>query len=296
MAFQIFTDTSSGLSTDLRKEHNIEYFRMGLIVDGVQYHGDLDYKEFSREQLYTWVKDPIVKITTSLVTADEFMEKCEKYLKQGIDVLYVACTDALSGTRGVFELIKKDLEEKYPGRVLLSVNSCRAEMALGLLVLEAAKKRDEGASIQETYEYLENNKQYFHQVGSIDTLKYLKAYGRVSGAAAFFADTLNIKPLIMADIYGNNYTYKKVHGPMKAMVECFEYVKAHMVVGVTDVVYLGETMPGPAKDYLKKRIEEELKIPTKEYIISPIVGVCCGPGMYGCWFKGDLVTEKGGKK
>ena len=72
--------------------------------------------------------------------------------------------------------------------------------------------------------------------------------------------------------------------------------KENMVEGVTDVVYLGETMPGDAKAYLKKRIEEELHLKTEEYIISPIVGVCCGPGMYGCWFKGKLVTEKGAKK
>ena len=296
MAYQIFTDTSSGMSKSLRREYGIEYFRMGLNVAGKEKHGDLDYEEFSREQLYAWVKDPNITITTSLVTAAEFTEKCEKYLDQGIDILYIACTDALSGTRGVFELIKKDLEEKYPDRTILSINSCRAEMALGLMVVEAAKMQRAGKDIKEVYDYIEANKQYFHQVGSIDTLKYLKAYGRVSGAAAFFADTLNIKPLIMADIYGNNYTFKKVHGPMKAMVECFNYVKENMVEGVTDVVYLGETMPGEAKGYLKKRIEEELHLKTEEYIISPIVGVCCGPGMYGCWFKGKLVTEKGAKK
>ena len=296
MAYQIFTDTSSGMSKSLRREYGIEYFRMGLNVAGKEKHGDLDYEEFSREQLYAWVKDPNITITTSLVTAAEFTEKCEKYLDQGIDILYIACTDALSGTRGVFELIKKDLEEKYPDRTILSINSCRAEMALGLMVVEAAKMQRAGKDIKEVYDYIEANKQYFHQVGSIDTLKYLKAYGRVSGAAAFFADTLNIKPLIMADIYGNNYTFKKVHGPMKAMVECFNYVKENMVEGVTDVVYLGETMPGEAKGYLKKRIEEELHLKTEEYIISPIVGVCCGPDMYGCWFKGKLVTEKGAKK
>ena len=296
MAFQIFTDTSSGLSSELRKKHNIEYFRMGLIIGGEQYYADLDYKDYSREQLYEWVKDPKVTITTSLVTAEEFTEKCEKYLRKGIDILYIACTDALSGTRGVFELVKKDLEEKYPGRILISINSCRAEMALGLMVLDAVKLRDEGKSIEEVRQYVEENKQYYHQVGSIDTLKYLKAYGRVSGAAAFFADTLNIKPLIMADVYGNNYTYAKVHGATKAMAGCIDYIKAHMVEGVTDVIYIGETMPTPAKEYLKKRIQEELHIHTEESIIDPIVGVCCGPGMYGCWFKGDLVTEKGGKK
>ena len=296
MAFQIFTDTSSGMPKKLREQYGIDYFRMGLIINGDQKHGDLDYEEFSREQLYAWVKDPNVTITTSLVTATEFMEKCEKYLEKGIDIIYIACTDALSGTRGVFELIRKDLEEKYPERTILSINSCRAEMALGLMVVEAAKLRDQGKSIKEVYDYIEQDKQNYHQVGSIDTLKYLKAYGRVSGAAAFFADTLNIKPLIMADIYGNNYTFKKVHGPSKAMVECFNYVKENMVEGVTDVVYLGETMPGEAKAYLKKRIEEELHLKTEEYIISPIVGVCCGPGMYGCWFKGKTVTEKGAKK
>ena len=285
MAFQIFTDTSSGMSKELREQYGIEYFRMGLNVAGRELHGDLDYQEFSREQLYEWVKDPNTKITTSLVTAEEFMNKCEKYLAKGIDILYVACTDALSGTRGVFELVKKDLQEKYPDRSILSINSCRAEMALGLMVIEAAKKRKEGKTIDETYRYIQEIKQYFHQVGSIDTLKYLKAYGRVSGAAAFFADTLNIKPLIMADVYGNNYTFKKV-----------KKKKKHMVEGVTDIVYIGETMPGDAKAYLKKRLEEELHLKTAEYIISPIVGVCCGPGMYGCWFKGDLVTEMGAKK
>ena len=290
MAYQIFTDTSSGMSKELRQKYNIEYFRMGLVVDGKDYYGDLDYEDFSREELYGWVKDPNIVIRTSLVTPVEFESKMEKYLKKGIDILYVACTDALSGTRNTFELLKQDLMDKYPGRKIISINSCRAEMALGLMVIEAAKLKEQGKSLEETVEYIEEQKQYFHQVGSIDTLKYLKAYGRVSGAAAFFADTLNIKPLIMADIHGNNYTYKKVHGAQKAMAGCLEYVKDNMVEGVTDVVYIGETMPTDAKAYLKKHIEEDLHLKTEEYIISPIVGVCCGPGMYGCWFKGKLVT------
>ena len=290
MAYQIFTDTSSGMSKELRQKYNIEYFRMGLVVDGKDYYGDLDYEDFSREELYGWVKDPNIVIRTSLVTPVEFESKMEKYLKKGIDILYIACTDALSGTRNTFELLKQDLMDKYPGRKIVSINSCRAEMALGLMVIEAAKLKEQGKSLEETVEYLEKNKQCFHQVGSIDTLKYLKAYGRVSGAAAFFADTLNIKPLIMADIHGNNYTYKKVHGAQKAMVGCLEYVKENMVEGVTDVVYIGETMPTPAKAYLKQHIEEDLHLKTEEYIISPIVGVCCGPGMYGCWFKGKTVT------
>ena len=296
MAFKVFTDTSSGMPKELREKYQIDYFRMGLLIGDKQYDADLDYKEFTREQMYEWVKDPNITIRTSLVSREEFMTKSEKYLKEGLDILYVACTDALSGTRGFFETLKEELLEKYPDRKIISVNSCRAEMALGMLAIEAAKKRDEGLSIDETVKYLEENKQYFHQIGSIDTLKYLKMYGRVSGVAAFFADTFNIKPLIMADIYGNNYTFKKVHGPKKALEGCMEYIKENIVEGVTDVVYIGQTMTSDAVAYLKKRIEEELNLKTEQYYISPIVGICCGPGMYGCWFKGKQVTADSNKK
>ena len=290
MAFQIFTDTSSGMAKELRDQYKIDYFRMGLIVNEKEYPADLDYVDFTREEMYGWVKDPNITIKTSLVPATEFVEKSSKYLNKGMDILYIACADALSGTRGAFELIKEELLEKYPDRKIISINSCRAEMALGLLVMDAAKLRDEGKSIEEVAQWVEENKQYYHEVGSIDTLKYLRAYGRVGGAAAFFADTFNIKPVIAFDVRGMNTSFKKVHGAKKAMEECLAYIKENMVEGVTDVVYLGETMPTPAKEYFKKHIEEDLHIHVEEYYIGPIVGICCGPGMYGCWFKGKLVT------
>lgn len=290
--FKIFTDTSSGMSKELRKQYDIDYFRMGIVVNGKEYLGDLDYEDFSREEMFAWVRDPNTVIRTSLATAQEFISKCEPYLEKGIDILYLACTDALSGTRGVFELLKEELKEKYPGRKIVSVNSCRCEMALGLMIIEAAKMRDAGKSMEEVIEWVENNKQYYHQIGSLETLKYLKMYGRVSGAAAFFADALNIKPLIMFDIHGHNYTFKKVHGFNKSVQGCFDYIKENVVEGETEVIYIGKTTDTPAYEMLKKKIEEQLKIEVRYYNISPIVSICCGPGMFGCWFRGKLVTAE----
>ena len=296
MAYQIFTDTSSGMSKSLRDQFKIDYFRMGIVVDGDEKLGDLDFVDFSREEMYNWVRDPNIKVRTSLVTAKEFEEKSLPYLEKGIDILYIACSGALSGTRNAFELFKPELLEKFPDRKIISIDSCRAEMALGLMVIEAAKLRDEGKSIEEVAEWVEKNKQTYHETGSIDTLKYLKMYGRVSGAAAFFADTLNIKPIIMFDVNGMNYTFKKVRGEKKALDECFNYIKDNVVEGVTDVIYLGASLENHAQDYFKKRLEEELHIKTEKYFISPIVGICCGPGMYGCWFRGKEVTVDGKKK
>ena len=290
MAFQIFTDTSSGMPKELREKYNIDYFMMRIIVDGKEYAANLDYEEFSREEMYKWVEDTNIKIKTSLVPADEFISKCEKYLKKGLDILYIACTDALSGTRGSFELIKQELVERYPDRKIISLNSCRAEMALGLMVIEAAKMRDEGKSLDEVIAWLEENKEFYHEVGSIDTLKYLRAMGRVGGAAAFFADTFSIRPVIAFDVRGMNTSFKKVHGDKKALEECIEYIRKHMVEGKTDVVYIGEAMPNKGFEYLKKHIEEDLHLKVERYIVSPIVGTCCGPTMYGCFFRGDEVV------
>ena len=296
MSFQIFTDTSSGLDKKLRDQYHIEYFRMGLVVNDKQYLGDLDFVDFSRDEMYDWVRDPNIVIRTSLVTFEEYQTKSEEFLSKGIDILYIACAGALSGSRGNFEIVRRELEEKYPDRKIISIDSCRAEMALGLLCIEAAKLRDQGKSIEEVAQWVEDNKEYFHEVGSIDTLKYLRAYGRVSGAAAFFADAMNIKPVIMFDIHGMNYSFKKVHGAKKAMEECFKYIQDNVVEGVTDIIYIGSSIENPVRDYFKNRIENELHIPTAEYFISPIVGICCGPGMYGCWFRGKLVTVDSKKK
>ena len=48
--YQIFTDSSSDLTPELRKQHNLEYFYFGLVVDGVEYRADLDWKDYSVEK------------------------------------------------------------------------------------------------------------------------------------------------------------------------------------------------------------------------------------------------------
>ena len=173
---------------------------------------------------------------------------------------------------------------------MVSINSKRSDMALGLMVIEACKLRDEGKSLEEVYKYIEDNRQYFHQVGSLETLTYLKAAGRVSGTAAFFANMIGIKPIIMADVEGRNFSFKKVKGSKAALEESFNYIKENIVEGVTDVIYIGQAMAHQRQAYLKERITNELHIKVEEFWIGPIVGISCGPGMYGCWFKGKEVT------
>ena len=298
MAFQVFTDSSSELLKEHRKEYGIEYFRQGITINEDQYHADLDWEEYSPEQLYAWVGDLKNRCKTSLVTFEEFTSKMIPYLEKGIDILYIACARALSATVEVFKFAQEEMLEKYPERKIIAIDSCRAEYALGMLVIEASKMQKEGKSIEETAEWVEENKQYYHEVGSVETLTYLKAAGRVSGAAAFFGNMISLKPIVIFDIHGNNYAVKKVRGNKAALEECYQYIKDNIVEGVTDTIYIGQAMAQDRQAWLKEKIENELHIPVKDYWIGPIVGISCGPGMYGVYFKGKLVTadSQSGKK
>lgn len=289
MAYQIFVDSSSDLSKEIRKQYNIDYFHMGIVIKGEPKDADMDWEQYSPEELYGWIRDLSNHCKTSLVTYGEYLEKTEAVLKQGKDVLYIACTTALSGSLNTFRLVTEELQAKYPERKIIGIDSCRANMALGLIAIHAAELQQEGKSIEEVRDWVENNKQYFHETGSLETLTYLKAAGRVSGAAAFFGNIISLKPIIMFDIHGHNYAFKKVRGSKNALEECFNYIKEN-INERTNVIYIGQAMAQDTQAYFKKRIEEELHIPTKEFWIGPIVGISCGPGMYGMFFEGKLVT------
>jgi DegV family protein with EDD domain len=289
MAFQIFTDSSTDLSKELREQHNIQYFRMEIVIKGEVKPADMDWEVYSPEELYGWIKDLNNHCKTSLITYGEYLKRCEEYLEKGIDILYIACTTALSGSLNTFRLVKEELQEKYPERKIIGIDGKRANMSLGLIVLHAAELQEQGKSIEEVEQWVYDNQQYFHEVGSLETLTYLKAAGRVSGAAAFFGNLISLKPIIMFDVHGHNYVFKKVRGSKAALEASFEYIKEN-INERTKVCYVGQAMAKDAQAYFKKRIEEELNIPVKEFWIGPIVGISCGPGMYGVFFEGKEVT------
>lgn len=288
--FQIITDTSSDLSPEMRKEFNIPYLRMGIHVNDKDYHADLDFKEYSHEELYGWVKNPDLKITTSLLAAEEIDEKLTPFLDKGIDILYIGCTSALSGSVNFFRLYSEELKEKYPERKIITIDSQRAGMALGLLVMDAVKKQQAGANIEEVAIFVEKEKLKYNLCGTLETLKYLKKFGRVSGAAAFFADLFDVKPIIISDTLGHNYVTEKVRGTKKALNRLFDIVK-DMVEGIDNpIIYIGQGMAQQTSDYFKKRFETELNAKVVEYWIGPIIGIACGPGTIHLVCYGKEVT------
>lgn len=288
--YQIFTDSCSDLSTEQRKENNIEYVHMGLVVDGVEKTADLDWIEYSPEEFYGWLSSG-KKIKTTQVSMEEFDKNFRHFLEKGIDVIYIGCSSALTGSLNMFNLVKQELAEEFPDRKIIGIDSLCASFTEGLLVLEAAKKQREGLSIEELEKWVEDNKFFFNQFATVDTLTYLKDAGRIKGTAAFFGNIIGIKPIFISDRKGNNFVIKKVKGTKASLNELFELVKEAMDESKSNEIYIGQGMAQDRAESLKKRIKDELNIDATVVWIGPIVGTTCGPGVIATFCYGKEVTR-----
>ena len=48
--YKIITDSCSDLDAEMRKKYDIDYYPMGLVIDGRDTIADLDWKEFTIEE------------------------------------------------------------------------------------------------------------------------------------------------------------------------------------------------------------------------------------------------------
>ena len=288
--YQIFSDSSCDLSTELRKANNLEYFYFGLVVNGVEYRADLDWKDYSPEEFYGWLSQG-KKIKTTQVSMEEVITRVRPYFEKGIDIIYIGCSGALTGSMNLFQLAKAELMEEFPDRKMIGVDSLAASCTLGMMLIDASEKQKEGLSIEELEQWVLDNRFFYNQFATVDTLTYLKEAGRIKGTAAFFGNIIGVKPIFISDRKGNNLTINKVKGTKASLNEIFDCVKNAMIPGETEEIYIGQGMAMERAEALKKRVEDELHIKATIQWIGPIVGTTCGPGIIATFCRGKEVTR-----
>lgn len=288
--FQIFTDSCSDLSTAVRKELGIRYFHMGLVVDGKEMTADLDWIAYRPEEFYGWLSAG-KKVKTTQVSYEEFKNEMKPLLEAGVDILYIGCSSALTGSMNVFNLVREELAEEFPDRKMIGVDTLLAAGGLGMITVDAKKEQDKGLSIEEVVKWVEDHKFFYNQFATVDTLKFLKDAGRVKGTAAFFGDIIGVKPIFISDRKGNNLVVTKVRGTKASLDALYQGVVDTIDTNVCKTVFIGQGMANDKALQLKKRIEDELKIEAKIFWIGPIVGTTCGPGVIATFCYGKEVTR-----
>lgn len=292
--FVIISDSSSDLTKDLRERFDIPECIRGIVYfpDGHQESADLDWEKYDPKTFYESMTDKKTIYKTACAPVEEIMTTFEKYLKEGKDVISVSLSSALSGTYQTCEMVKREIQEKYPERKIVCIDSMRYSTALSLLVIMAAIKKKEGATFEETVEFIENNKHRIHQMGSMDDLYFLCKTGRISNFKAFFGTLVGIN--VMADFNrkGLSEVVGKVKGKKATFDAVIKYMRETVIEPQNQIIFVAHSNRPQAAEILRDMIIKEFA--PKEVIINN-VGMSCGasigPGLCAAFFYGKEISE-----
>ncbi len=290
--FVILTDSVSDLDKATREKYGIDYVAMNYIVDDVEYEASLDWESHSSREFYDLMRNG-KRVFTTQVPQNVYYDKFESIVKEGKDVVYISCSSALSSSINTARVVAGELAGKYPEAEIYCVDSLISSLGQGSLAITASSLRADGKSAKETAQYIEDIRLNVNQSGTTDTLEYMRRAGRVKASKAFFGNLFGVKPIILSDIKGQNFAYKKAKGMSNALKTIAEDIK-DAADGSYDTLYISHADCIELAEALRDAILAVA--PFKNVcigIIGPIVGATVGPGTIISFCHGKTVTIEG---
>ena len=290
--YAIITDSASDLSKAYRDANHIDYAKTTYTYEEKgQLHeleADLDWENISSKDFYDILRRGI-RIFTAQVTAQEYLKVFLPHLEKGEDILYVACSSGLSASLKAAQLLaENELKEQFPDRKVIVVDTLRAGMSQGSIVMLAVDLMNQGKTIEENAEILEKEKTSYKEVGIPETLSYLKRAGRVSAGAAFMGNLISLKPILVFDEKGSNIAKERAYGKKKAFNRMAEMIRDDIVDPENQEIYLMNADCSPDDvEYFKNAILKLIKV--KNIVVEglgPVIGASAGPGTIIVNYKG----------
>ncbi len=278
------TDASCDMTEKQVTEAGVKVLPMEFQIEDKYYQHYPDCRMMSLEEFYGALHGGAVPKTTQ-INYMSFKSFFEPYLKAGKDVLYTGISTGLSGTYDTCMIAVRELEEEYPERKIVVIDSRCDSAGLGLLVYLAGKKYKEGATIEELEQFIVDTRDEIAHWFVVDDLEQLKRGGRISAAAAAFGKALQIKPLISCDETGKLVNVGKIRGKSNVIPTLEKHVKRDAVNPKKSIAFVAHAdNPEGAKE-LRKAIKGMFK-EVQICPIGPVIGSHVGPGMLAVVFKG----------
>lgn len=264
MSYQILTDSCSDLPLDIVERYSIDIMKFIINMEGEELIDDMG-KTFDKEAFFQRIKNGETA-STSQVNVHTYLEKFKGYVEKGIPVLYLGFSSGLSGSLNSAYQALNLLKEEYEDPQVTIVDTLAACLGEGLLVYEAAKRKEAGASLEEVAEWVESNKYRLHSWVTVDDIKHLQRGGRISSAQATIGSLLNVKPIIVVTNEGKLVPEGKVRGRKKSLLKLVDETVAGLVDPEEQTIFIGHVGVPDEADFVKEKLLE--KQPVKEVIVS----------------------------
>lgn len=281
-------------TADLSEQHftqrDIHYICFHFYLNGKPYADDLG-KSISFEDFYQAMVDG-ADTKTSQVNEDEFTAYFTPFLEQGKDILHVCLSSGISGVYNSAVLAQQQLQEKYPERKILIVDSLGASSGYGLFMDALADKRDSGMALDDLYQWaLDNRLRLHHWFFSTDLTFYVRG-GRISKASGFFGTLLQICPLLNMDAEGHLVPREKIRTKKRVISRIVEQMDAHAEGGLDydGKCYISQSACLADAQAVAALVEERFPHLNGKVLINSVgttIGSHTGPGTVALFFWGD---------
>ena len=279
---QLFTDTSANLPVEIIDEYGIEVVPFSYTIDGVEY---IPEREFDGKAFYAAMRAGS-EVKTSMVNAGTFIERFKAALDAGKDVLYIGMSGGISGTANAALMAKQELDEEYPDRKIVVIDTLAASLGEGMFVIKAAEQLKDGVALDAIEGAIRAQVPSMCQSFTVDDLKYLKKTGRVSGAAAIIGNVLSIHPILIGDYEGKIVVKSKVRG-MKRTLDALAERYAELALSKTETIGIAHADNEDGKAYLVQRLRDKgLTGKCLSVCYEPVTGSHVGPGTVALFFFG----------
>lgn len=286
MSFKIVTDSCANLTDKQIKEYGVEIISLKYYIEDKEYDSYIKGKKTDYTKTYAKLREKAM-ITTSLASREECDKVILPILESGEDVLVLAFSSGLSGTYQVIKLACEDYSEQYPDRKIMVVDTLCASLGEGMAVHYAVKLKNEGKSIEEVKEWIEQNKLSICHIFTIEDLFFLKRGGRLSGAGAVFGTLLGIKPLLHAAEDGKLYVTGKARGRAAALEHLISSLDEKGINIKDQDIFIVHGDCEKDALFVANEIKKRYKVKNIVYnMIDPVIAAHAGPGTLAVFFLG----------
>lgn len=282
--FQVITDTSANLPSELLRINDITCIPFPYFVNGAR-HTCLDTEGFDGETFYGAMREG-AEITTSQINPQNYIEVMKPILQKGLDILFVGMSSGISGSYHCAEIAAEELGADFPDRRIRLVDTLGASLGEGLLVLKAVKDKLAGMSLDSVYEKLMDLRHRLCNIFTVDDLKYLRKGGRLSNLSFIVGTLLQIKPLLKGNEEGKIVAFAKLRGRKKALEELAKRYDEYVVDAEDQTIGIAHADCPQDAEYLASLLRRNH--PPKDILTvgyEPVTGSHVGPGTLALFFE-----------
>lgn len=272
---RIITDSTSDLSGEMIKQHNIEIVPLYVVFNEASYRDGID---ITTKELYEKVEEYGVLPKTSAPSPLDFQNAFRRHIENGEDIIYIGLSSKLSTTIQSARLAAQEFPD---GRIEI-VDSENLSTGIGLLVMKAVDYADEGLAVGEIAARIRDLVPKIRTRFIINTLDYLYKGGRCTALESFIGGLLKIKPVVTVKD-GSITLEEKLRGKReKARGNMLENALADKEIMLKDRIFVTHSMDQEEAELLKSSLEKEIK--GSKVIITDagcVISSHCGPKTVG---------------